>query len=166
MSASLIIIWVVAPFFWPGETFMNGIKIAWQNFYITMPRILVALMVSGFVSTIIPADLVAAWLGRESGLKGILIGSLLGGFTPGGPIISFPIVLVLLSKGAGIPSVIAFLTAWSVFAFHRIITYEIPLMGYRFMLVRILSSVILPPLAGILAGLVETNPAAGHFVGL
>ena len=46
---------------------------------------------------------------------------------------------------------IAFLTAWSVFAFHRVLIYEITLMGWRFSAVRLISSLILPPLAGLLA---------------
>jgi hypothetical protein len=49
----------------------------------------------------------------------------------------------------------ALLTAWSVFAFNRILAFEIPLMGPRFVGLRILSSLGLPPLAGILTGLIE-----------
>jgi hypothetical protein len=52
---------------------------------------------------------------------------------------------------------IAFITAWSVFAFHRIVMYEIPVMGIRFAMLRLLSSLILPPLAGILAAIIEAN---------
>jgi uncharacterized membrane protein YraQ (UPF0718 family) len=121
------------------------------------PRLVVALLVSGFFSAIVPTDLVAAWLGDEAGMKGILVGSMVGGLMPGGPIICFPIVFILFESGAGIPSLIAFLTAWSVFAFHRIIGYEIPLMGLRFAVIRILASAILPPLAGILTLLIEAH---------
>jgi len=117
----------------------------------------VALLVSGFFSAILPTDLVAAWLGDEVGMKGILIGSAAGGFMPGGPFICFPIAFILFENGAGMPSLIAFLTAWSVFAFHRIIGYEIPLMGVRFAMIRIFASAILPPLAGILTLLIEAH---------
>jgi hypothetical protein len=68
---------------------------------------------------------------------------------PGGPILSFPIVVVLYKAGAGVPQLIAFLTAWSVFAFHRIMIYEVNLMGWRFTAVRLVSSLVLPPLAGL-----------------
>jgi hypothetical protein len=51
---------------------------------------------------------------------------------------------------------VAFLTAWSVFAFHRVLIYEITLMGWRFSAVRLTSSLVLPPLAGFLtAGLIS-----------
>jgi uncharacterized membrane protein YraQ (UPF0718 family) len=137
----------------PGRLHVQGLKTSGKNARTMLPRIVVALLLSGFLTALVPTELVASWIGKTSGLKGILIGSLLGGFTPGGPVTSFPIVVVLFKTGAGIPPLIAFLTAWSVFAFHRIIAYEIPLMGVRFVLLRLLSCLILPPLAGILAAI-------------
>jgi hypothetical protein len=104
---------------------------------------------------------VAASIGKESGMKGVLIASFVGGFTPGGPIICFPILIILYKAGAAIPPLIAFVTAWSVFAFHRIVMYEIPIMGARFALLRLLSSVVLPPLAGTLALMIEAHFPTG-----
>ena len=46
--------------------------------------------------------------------------------------------------------------AWSVFAFHRVLIYEITLMGWRFSAIRLISSLILPPLAGLLAMALST----------
>lgn len=172
MSGASIVIWLMALTFGvvallaQKGIFLKGLKIAWENVYTVMPRIIMSLLVSGFLSAVIPADVVAAWLGKESGIKGIFIGSIVGGFTPGGPIISFPIVLILSQNGAGMPALIAFLTAWSVFAFHRMIAYEIPLMGSRFVIVRLLSSAILPPLSGILAMLIEANFRGGQLSAL
>jgi len=86
-------------------------------------------------------------------MLGILLAALVGAFTPAGPIVSFPIVVVLLAAGAGFPQVVSFLTAWSVFAFHRVIIYEIPLMGWRFVGIRLASSLVLPPLCASLVWL-------------
>ena len=141
----------------PGRLHLQGLKIAWGYFYVLVPRLIVAVLVSGFFSAIVPTELVAGSIGKESGMKGILIASLVGGFTPGGPIICFPIVVILYKAGAGIPPLIAFITAWSVFAFHRIVMYEIPVMGIRFAMLRLLSSLILPPVAGILAAIIEAR---------
>jgi uncharacterized membrane protein YraQ (UPF0718 family) len=141
----------------PGRLHLQGLKIAWGYFYVLVPRLIVAVLVSGFFSAIVPTELVAGSIGKESGMKGILIASLVGGFTPGGPIICFPIVVILYKAGAGIPPLIAFITAWSVFAFHRIVMYEIPVMGIRFAVLRLLSSLVLPPVAGILAAIIEAH---------
>jgi len=161
MDIPTLIIWVLAlilvviSFGRPGRVYVEGFKKSLDYTMTMFPRIFMAFLVSGFFSVLIPTDIVASWIGKEAGLKGILVGSFLGGFTPGGPLISFPIAFVLFKNGAGTPPLIAFLTAWSVFAFHRVIAYEIPLIGSRFAAIRIASSLILPPLAGIFAGIIE-----------
>ena len=167
MDIPTLIIWVLAlilvvvSFLRPGRVYIEGFRKALDYIITMFPRVFMALLVSGFFSVLIPTDVVASWIGKEAGLKGILVGSFLGGFTPGGPLISFPIAFVLFKSGAGTPALIAFLTAWSVFAFHRVIAYEIPLVGSRFAAVRIGSSLILPPLAGIFAGIIEAALPAG-----
>ena len=128
-----------------------AIATAAERFLEIMPRIGLALLAAGFIGILIPSEPVARYIGPDSGLLGILLASVVGGFIPGGPILSFPIVVVLYKAGAGLPQVVAFLTAWSVFAFHRVLIYEITLMGWRFSAIRLISSLILPPLAGLLA---------------
>ena len=120
------------------------------RFFEILPRIGLALLTAGFISQIVPAEVIGHLIGYESGIRGILIGAAVGGITPAGPIVSFPIVLVLMAAGAGFPQVMAYLTAWSVFAFHRVIIYEIPLMGARFVMIRLAASAILPILCGLI----------------
>jgi uncharacterized membrane protein YraQ (UPF0718 family) len=128
-----------------------GLSGAAERFVTVMPRIAVALLTAGFVARLVPSEPIAALIGPASGWRGILIASVVGGFVPAGPIISFPLVVVLHKAGAGVPQLVAFLTAWSVFAFHRVLIYEATLMGWRFSAVRLASSLVLPPLAGFLA---------------
>jgi uncharacterized membrane protein YraQ (UPF0718 family) len=129
----------------------SGLTGALERIVTIIPRIVVALLMAGFVAKLMPGEPVAGLIGPESGLKGILIASVVGGFVPAGPIISFPIVVVLYKAGAGIPQLVAFLTAWSVFAFHRVMIYESTMMGWRFSAIRLVSSLVLPPLSGLLA---------------
>ncbi len=129
----------------------TAFKAAGERFIEIMPRIALALITAGFLAALIPSEPIARFTGPDSGFSGVLLASLVGGFVPGGPIISFPLVVVLYKAGAGIPQLIAFLTAWSVFAFHRVLIYELTIMGWRFSAVRLLSSLVLPPLAGVLA---------------
>ena len=135
----------------PGRLHLAAAGIAVNQFIRILPRIALALLVAGFLGTLIPGELIGSLIGPETGAKGILIASLAGGFTPGGPIVSFPIVVVLREAGAGLPQLVAFLTAWSVFAIHRVLIYELTLMGWRFSGTRLLASLALPPLAGFTA---------------
>jgi uncharacterized membrane protein YraQ (UPF0718 family) len=138
-------------FFRKDRSYRNGLQLAWKQTRSITPKIVLAFLGSGFFSQLIPTELVAQWLGKDAGWKGIMIGSLIGGLTPGGPIICFPVVYILLKTGAAVPALISFLTAWSVFAFHRVLAYELPLMGMKFVRIRLLASLILPPLAGMMA---------------
>jgi uncharacterized membrane protein YraQ (UPF0718 family) len=131
-----------------------GLTFALDRFVEIFPRIILALLTAGFVSSLIPAETIAAWLGDESGLAGILLASLLGGIIPGGPVIAYPVAVLLDTAGAGLPQIVAFLTAWSVFAIHRVLLFEISLIGWRFTALRLASSLPLPVVAGLLAGLV------------
>ena len=128
-----------------------AIATAGERFLEIMPRIALALLTTGFIGVLTPSESVARFIGPDSGFSGILLASLVGWFVPGGPILSFPLVVVLYKAGAGLPQLIAFLTAWSVFAFHRVLIYEVTLMGWRFSAVRLISSLVLPPLAGLLS---------------
>lgn len=157
MDYVTLIIWIIAvtlgaiAFFRKDRSCQRGLQLAWKQTQVITPKIVLAFLISGFFSQIIPTELVAQWLGKDAGLKGVMIGSLIGGLTPGGPIICFPVVYILLKTGAAVPALISFLTAWSVFAFHRVLAYELPLMGMKFVRIRLLASLILPPLAGMMA---------------
>ncbi|MGE3246064.1 MAG: permease [Beijerinckiaceae bacterium] len=125
----------------------RALRSAFGRFVEIMPKIAIALLAAGFIGKLVPAEVVGRYIGQDSGLFGIMLATIVGGITPAGPIVSFPIVIVMLKAGAGFPQVVAFLTAWSVFALHRVMIYEIPMMGWRFSAVRLASSAILPPLA-------------------
>lgn len=112
-----------------------------------------AMLGAGFVATLLPEQLVGEFLGGESGWRGILLASLVGGLVPSGPIISFPLTLALAKMGVGVPQLVAFLSAWSVLSVHRMITWELPLLDLRFNVARYAASLVLPPLSGGLAAL-------------
>ena len=115
-----------------------------------LPQMIGGLLVGGFVQVLVPRDLVARWLGRESGLRGIAIATVAGAITPGGPIISFPLVVALGAAGADIGALVAYVTAWSTIGLNRIIIWELPFMGGDFALVRFLASLPLPFIAALI----------------
>jgi uncharacterized membrane protein YraQ (UPF0718 family) len=122
----------------------------------------IGFLLAGFAAILIPQKVVAGWLGEESGLKGILIGSLAGTLTPGGPFTHFPILAMLRSHGAGIGPITAYISAWSLLGIHRMVIWEGPLLGWRFVAVRGLACLLCPPLTGLLAQvLVRTSALRG-----
>lgn len=123
-----------------GLTMMVGI----------VPLLVFAFIIAGMVQVLLPREGLSKWVGAESGLKGILIGTVAGGFTPGGPFVSLPIAAGLLRSGAGVGTMVAFLTGWSLWAVARL-PMEVGILGWKFTLIRVASTALLPPVAGLIA---------------
>jgi hypothetical protein len=114
------------------------------------PLVVFAFIVGSMAQVLMPKGTVSHWIGKESGFRGILLGSVAGSFVPGGPYVSLPMAVSFLKAGAGVGTVVAFLTAWSVWAVGRL-PLELGFLGVRFTLIRIASTCFVPPLAGLVA---------------
>ncbi len=129
---------------------IGGLKSAASMTIDILPLLIFAFVVAGMVQVLLPRELLSRWIGRESGMRGIFIGTVAGGLTPGGPYISLPLVAGLLRSGASVGTMVAFLTAWSLWAVSRL-PMEIGILGWKFTLIRIASTFFFPPIAGLLA---------------
>ena len=126
-------------------------RTAARNSRIFIGIVPMALLAAGFLSPLIPAELVARWLGEAVGFEGILIATMVGWCLPVPPVILFPIIAVLRKAGAGLPQMAALVVGWNVFALHRTFAMELPIVGARFVMVRLGSNILLPPVAGVIA---------------
>ena len=131
---------------------IQGINSSLKMIVEIIPLLLFAFIVAGMIQVLLPQELLSKWIGEESGLKGILIGTLAGGVTPGGPYVSLPVVAGLLKAGAGVGTLVAFLTAWSLWAVARL-PMEIGILGWKFTFVRLACTFFFPPIAGYIAQL-------------
>lgn len=122
----------------------NGLALLW----FIIPRLVPALILAGMLQVVIPQETVARYFGNQSGLSAILMASAAGIVTPGGPMVSVPLLVVLSNSGMALGPLVAYMTAWSLFGMQRIIAWEAPLMGWRFVAVRTASSFVFPILAG------------------
>lgn len=114
------------------------------------PIIVAAVLMSGYVQTLIPRHAIERWLGRRSGLRGLALATGAGALTPGGPFAAFPLVVALLRSGAAFEVCVAYLTAWSVLGLNRALVWEIPFFGIEFVALKMLVSLPLPFLAALL----------------
>jgi uncharacterized membrane protein YraQ (UPF0718 family) len=127
---------------------MLGARTSLSLFWYILPRLIPALILTGMLQVVIPQDLVGRYFGQAAGLRGVLLGTAAGMVTPGGPMVSVPLLVALANSGAGIAALVAYMTSWSLFGIHRIITWEAPLMGWRFVVVRVIPSLAFPVIAG------------------
>lgn len=129
---------------------VEGLKLTKDLLIQVIPLLILAFIVAGMVQVLLPYETITRWVGTESGIRGIMIGTLAGAVTPGGPYVTLPIAAGLWQAGAGIGTMVAFVTSWSLWAVMRL-PMEIGIMGWEFTLVRLACTFFFPPIAGLLA---------------
>lgn len=127
-----------------------GLKSAGNLLLQITPLLIFAFIVAGMVQFLVPHEIISRWVGAESGFRGLLIGSAIGGIMPGGPYVSMPIVAGLLRTGASVGTMVALITAWSLLAVSRL-PMEIGLLGWKFTMIRLACVFFFPPIAGLIA---------------
>ena len=133
-----------------GGEHILGLKAGGSMLLQIAPLLIFAFIIAGMVQVLLPVEMVSKWVGTESGFRGVLVGTVVGGFSPGGPYVSLPIAAGLLRVGANVGTMVAFLTSWSLWAVSRL-PMEIGIMGWKFTLIRIACTFFFPPIAGFIA---------------
>ncbi len=137
-----------------GRQHMEGLSEAARMLIEILPLLIFAFITAGMAQTLLPEKALSAWVGEESGFKGIMLGSFAGALTPGGPYVSLPIVAGLYKAGVGIAPLVAYLTGWSLWAVSRL-PLEVGILGWRLTIIRLASVLIFPPIAGLLAKIIK-----------
>jgi uncharacterized membrane protein YraQ (UPF0718 family) len=152
LAALAVILGVVAYVKDPGLPWIgarNGLSMLW----FILPRLVPALVLAGLVQVLVPQEVVSRYFGREGGLRAIVIASVAGVLTPGGPMVSVPFMVALANSGAAMGPLVAYMTSWSLFGMQRIIAWEAPLLGWHFVLARVVPSLAFPVIAGWLVAI-------------
>jgi uncharacterized membrane protein YraQ (UPF0718 family) len=130
----------------------SGAKTGLSLLWFIVPRLIPALILAGMLQVLIPQQVVARYFGTQSGFAAICLAAAAGVITPGGPMVSVPL-LVVSNSGMALGPLVAYMTSWSLFGIQRIIAWEAPLMGWHFVAVRVAPSFLFPVLAGWLVTL-------------
>jgi hypothetical protein len=134
-----------------GRTVLtSSVREGAKDFMNIVPRVALGVIGSGYIAAVIPPE-ITGWLGPDSGWLGVLTAAIAGAVTPGGPVIGFSIGAVALKAGGGAPQIIAYVVAWALFAFQRLLLWEIPFMPARFVWFRAAVSLPFPFLAAAIA---------------
>lgn len=133
---------------------LDGLKAGLFQLFRVLPVILLAFVLAGMIEVIIPGEFISQWLGKEAGYKGILLGTLGGTLLAMGPYASFPIIASVYGAGAGLGTVVSFISGWCLLGLSRI-PYELGFLGPRFVFIRLSISVPFCIAAGIIAHAAE-----------
>src|SRR5208282_3083887 len=94
-----------------------------------LPKMLAGCLIGGFVTLLLPREMVARLVGAESGLLGLFIASATGAVLPGGPFTIYPVAGAFLAIGADAGTTIAFITSWMLLGYNRALIWELPFFG-------------------------------------
>ena len=146
--AALALVFAVIAYFKDPSLPAIGARNGLRMLGFIVPRLVPALLLAGLFQVVVPQELVSRHFGRDAGLKGLVMAMLAGVITPGGPMVSVPFLVALANSGAAVPALVSYMTAWSLFGLQRIIAWEAPLMGWKFVWVRVIPSLAFPVVAG------------------
>ena len=116
-----------------------------------LPKVLAGSLIGAFVTLLLPRETIVKWVGAESGIGGILVATFAGAILPGGPFTIYPVAGSFLAAGADVGAACAFVISWTLIGYTRAIVWELPFFGLDFVTWRILYSLPLPILSGLLA---------------
>ncbi|HSR58810.1 MAG TPA: permease, partial [Candidatus Binataceae bacterium] len=91
-----------------------------------LPKVLAGCLIGAFVTLLLPREMVARWVGHESGFTGLLIAAFFGFLLPGGPITIYPVAGAFLVMGADAGAVVAFIVSWTLIGYTRALVWELP----------------------------------------
>jgi len=148
IMGAVIVLAASALFIFPDKS--NAVLNVSKNYFIELIMILPAIMVIiGLFSVWVPKETVVKYLGKTSGIKGIIIAIALG-MLPTGPLyIAFPMAAALLKKGAKISNIVIFISAWACIKLPQELV-EIQFLGIQFTLLRLGLTVIFIIIMGIM----------------
>ncbi len=115
-----------------------------REMLVVMP---VIFMLTVLIEVWVSKDVILKNLGEKSGLKGFGFSVLLGSLSAGPIYAAFPIVKMLLSKGAGVANIVVILSTWAVIKVPMLAN-EAKFLGPRFMAIRWVLTVLATYLMG------------------
>lgn len=131
---------------------VKGARVGWNTLIRTLPLLIVAFVIVGYVNALETQSLVQNWIGPETGLRGVLVGTVAGMLLPGGPYVVFPLISVLYHSGAGLGPTLAIITSWASIALLSV-SFELPFLGWRFTVLRLGLGFSIPILVGLVGTL-------------
>jgi uncharacterized membrane protein YraQ (UPF0718 family) len=89
---------------------MQALKKAWKSLENILPQLLAIVMVIGVALSYLTPEQISQFMGAESGFWGVFIASIIGSITLIPGFIAFPLSAALLSNGAGVMQIAAFIS--------------------------------------------------------
>lgn len=112
---------------------LNSVKSNILQMLSVLPPIMILL---GLMDIWIPRETLMKYMGKKSGIIGIVLAMLIGSIAAGPMYAAFPFTAVLIKKGAKFSNIIIFMNSWCLAKISTLL-FEISALGLKFTLVRL-----------------------------
>ena len=156
----IIIVGTCASYVYWRDGTAKFLEVVWSDtdlFISMLPKVLAGCLTAAFLAILLPRETINRWVGADSGFKGILIATFAGIILPGGPFTIFPIAGAFVAMGADIAAAVTLITSWTLIGLNRVVTWEMPFLGFDFVAWRWVAALPLPILAGLFVRAIEKH---------
>jgi uncharacterized membrane protein YraQ (UPF0718 family) len=114
-------------------------KIAFDSFKQMISVLPPIMLLLGLLDIWVPRETMIKYMGRDSGIKGILLAILFGSVAAGPLYAAFPVTAVFIKKGVRFSNVMIFIGAWCTTKIPTLL-FEISALGYKYTFTRMLAN--------------------------
>ena len=115
------------------------------------PKIGAGIFIAATLPILLPRERVGRLIGRESGVRGLVVAAACGAALPGGAMMTFPLAAGLGVAGADLGAMVAFISGWSLLGLNRTLIWEFSFLPSDLVWTRYLLSLPMPVLLGLAA---------------
>ena len=149
----IALVWLLFSLIKSRKKTRKSLKIAFKIFLRVLPLILIIVIFIGFLLGFLPPEMIAKVIGEQAGFLGVLITSVLGSILFIPALIAFPLAGSLLSGGATIMSVAAFITTLTMVGIVTL-PLELKEMGKKMTILRNVFSFIFAIIIALIMGVI------------
>ena len=113
----------------------RGLLQGWSTLQDTFHLLVLAFIIVGYATVLIPLTGLHNWIGPDSGGRGLLLALGMGTFLPGGPYVILPLIGTLNDLGIGLGATIALINGWAGLSLLNA-AWEMRYLGWQFTAVR------------------------------
>lgn len=132
---SIAITTLIIAFIKNKEKAITSLKMAGKTFFMILPMIFIIIIIIGLLLGFVPPDQISRFIGEQSGPGGVLLVGIVGALMHIPALLSFPLAASMLSSGASVTSVVAFLTTLTMIGMITL-PLEIQVLGKKMAFLR------------------------------
>jgi len=114
-----------------------------------LPKIVAGLVIACALPFLLPREQVLRFIGPDSGLRGLVIAMAAGAVFPGGPSVTYPLTIGLMTAGADLGAGVALVSGWVLLGLNRTLIWELSFLPADFVGLRVALSLPAPVILGL-----------------